>query len=146
MLNERRMDALEMVYRLLSAKSALYLTWLFKSLSRVQLFVTPWIVARQAPLSLELSRQEYWSGLPFPPPGDRSNPEIKYTSPAWHVDSLPLRLPPGKPILSNEFHQHLLSAKVTAGGQLGDLPSSLSAWLNPQDPQGPWRNCQNPQV
>ena len=39
-------------------------------LSRVQLFVTPWIVARQLPLSLEFSRQEYWSGLPFPSPGD----------------------------------------------------------------------------
>ena len=40
-----------------------------KSLSRVQLFVTPWTGARQAPLSIEFSRQEYWSGLPFPPPG-----------------------------------------------------------------------------
>ena len=42
-----------------------------KSLSRVRLFVTPWIVAYQAPLSTEFSRQEYWSGLPFPSPGDR---------------------------------------------------------------------------
>ena len=75
------MDALEMVYRLLSTKSALYLTWLFKSLSLVQLFVTPWIVARQAPLSLEFSRQAYWSGLPFPPPGDFPNPGIKPRSP-----------------------------------------------------------------
>ena len=40
-------------------------------------FVTPWIVAHQSPLSMGFSRQEYWSGLPFPPPGDFSNPEIK---------------------------------------------------------------------
>ena len=39
-------------------------------LSRVQFFATPWTVARQVPLSMEFSRQEYWSGLPFPPPGD----------------------------------------------------------------------------
>ena len=43
-------------------------------LSPVQLIVTPWAVARQAPLSMEFSRQEYWSGLPCPPPGDLSDP------------------------------------------------------------------------
>ena len=42
--------------------------------SRVQLFVTPWTVAPQAPLSMGFSRQEYWSGLPFPPPGDLPHP------------------------------------------------------------------------
>ena len=46
-------------------------------LSRVQLFVTPWTVARQAPLSMEFSRQEHWSGLPFPPPRDLPNPGIE---------------------------------------------------------------------
>ena len=40
------------------------------SLSCVQLFTTPWTVAHQAPLSMKIFRQEYWSGLPFPPPGD----------------------------------------------------------------------------
>ena len=45
--------------------------------SRVQLFVTLWTVARQAPLSLEVSRQEYWSGLPCPLPGDLPNPGIE---------------------------------------------------------------------
>ena len=40
-----------------------------ESLSSIQLFVTPWTVAHQAPLSIEFSRQEYWSGLPFPSPG-----------------------------------------------------------------------------
>ena len=53
-----------------------------KSLSHVRLFVTPWTVAHQAPLSMGFSRQEYWSGLPFPSPGDLSNPGIEPTSPA----------------------------------------------------------------
>ena len=45
-----------------------------QSLSCVHLFGTPWTVARQASLSMEFSRQEYWSGLPCPPPGDLPNP------------------------------------------------------------------------
>ena len=48
-----------------------------KSLSHVRLFATPWTVAYQAPQSMEFSRQEYWSGLPFPSPGDLPNPGIK---------------------------------------------------------------------
>ena len=52
-----------------------------KSLSRVRLFVTPWTVAYQAPLSMGFSRQEYWSGLPFPSPGDLPNPGIEPGSP-----------------------------------------------------------------
>ena len=50
-------------------------------LSSVQLFATPWTVAHQAPLSLGFSRQEYWSGLPFPPPGDLPDPGIELMSP-----------------------------------------------------------------
>ena len=49
--------------------------------SRVQLFVTLWAAACQAPLSMEFSRQEYWSGLPCLPPGDLPNPEMEPTSP-----------------------------------------------------------------
>ena len=48
--------------------------------SHVRLFATPWTVARQAPLSLGCSRQEYWSGLPCPPPGDLPNPGIEPVS------------------------------------------------------------------
>ena len=48
-----------------------------KSLSRVRLFVTPWTVAYQVPPSMGFSRQEYWSGLPFPSPGDLPDPEIE---------------------------------------------------------------------
>ena len=51
-----------------------------QSLSHVQLFVTPWIVALQAPLSMGFSRQECWSGLPLPPPGDPPKPGIEPTS------------------------------------------------------------------
>jgi len=54
--------------------------WVLSRFSRVQLFVTPWIVARQAPLSMRFSRQEYWSGLPCSPPGDLANPGIKPVS------------------------------------------------------------------
>ena len=60
--------------------------------------MTPWTVACQAPLSMELSRQEYWSGLPFPPPGDLPDPGIKPGSPALQADSLPSK-PPGKPFM-----------------------------------------------
>ena len=52
-----------------------------QSLSRVQLFETPWTVAHQVPLSMEFSRQEYWSGLPFPTPGDLSDLGIEPRSP-----------------------------------------------------------------
>ena len=57
--------------------------------------VTPWTIACQAPLSMEFSRQEYWSGLPFPSPGDLPDPGIEHTSPALQADSL-LSEPPGK--------------------------------------------------
>ena len=52
--------------------------------------MTPWAVAHQAPLSMEFPKQEYWSVLPFPPPGDLPGPGIKPTPPAWQADSLPL--------------------------------------------------------
>ena len=58
--------------------------------------MTPWTVATQAPLSMEFSRQEYWSGLPCPSPGDLPDPEIKLGSSTLQADSLPSE-PPGKP-------------------------------------------------
>ena len=61
--------------------SRLVITFL-NHFSCVLLFVTPWTVTCQAPLSMEFSRQEYWSGLPCPPPGDLSDPGIKLRSPA----------------------------------------------------------------
>ena len=65
-------------------------------LSRVSLFVTLWTVAHQAPLPMAFSRQEYWSKLSFPSPGNLLNPGIKPRSPALQADSL-LSEPPGKP-------------------------------------------------
>ena len=64
-----------------------------KSLSRVRLFATPWTVAYQAPPSMGFSRQEYWSGLLFPSPGDLPNPGIKPKSPALQADALTSELP-----------------------------------------------------
>ena len=58
-----------------------------KSLSRVWLFVTPWTVAYQDPPSMEFSRQEYWSGLPFPSPGYLPNPGIEPESPSLQADA-----------------------------------------------------------
>ena len=57
---------------------------------------TPWTVAHQAPLSVEFSRQEYWSGLPCPSPGDLPGPGVEPGSPALQADPLPSK-PPGKP-------------------------------------------------
>ena len=69
--------------------------------NHVQLFAIQWTAALQTPQSMGFSRQEHWSGLPFPSPGDLSNPGIKptsLTSPALAVGSL-LLVPPGKPYL-----------------------------------------------
>ena len=72
-----------------------------ESLRRVWLFVTPWTVARQAPLFMGFSRQEYQSGLPFLSPGDLPGPGTEARSPALQADSL-LSEPPGEP----HHHHH----------------------------------------
>ena len=81
-----------------------------KSLSHVRLFATLWIVAYQAPQSTEFSRQDYWSGLPFPSPGDLPDPGMEPGSHALQTDVL-LSEPPGKPILITskvEIHKMLV--------------------------------------
>ena len=60
---------------------------LVKCLSHVRLFATPWTVAHQGPPSMGFSRQEYWSGVPFPSPGDLPDPGIKPRSPALEADA-----------------------------------------------------------
>ena len=65
-----------------------------KSLSHVRLFATQWTVAYQAPLSMRFSRQEYWSGVPFPSPGDLPNPGIEPGFPVFQANVLPSE-PPG---------------------------------------------------
>ena len=80
--------------------------------------VTPWSVACQAPLSMEFSRQEYWSGLPFSSPGDLLDPGIEPVSPAL-ADSLPPE-PPGKPLLTIKGGNHSRPWVDKGGG--------ISAW------------------
>ena len=73
---------------------------------RAQSFMTPWIVACQAPLSKEFSRQEYWIGLPFPPPGDLPDTRLLHLLPS-QAGSLPLA-PHGKPMSSLSFGNPLI--------------------------------------
>ena len=82
-----------------------------KSLSRVWLFATPWTVAHQAPPSMGFSRQEYWSGVPFPSLGELPDPGIEPRSPALQADALTSE-PPGKPSLAWISHPPSCSIPV----------------------------------
>ena len=77
-----------------------------KLLSRVWLFATPWTVTYQAPLSMGFSRQESWSGLPFPSPGDLPDPGIEPRSPTLQADALPSE-PPSYPYFLFSWILHL---------------------------------------
>ena len=77
-----------------SSVSACSVTWVISNS-----FVIPWTVAREAPLCMGFSRQEHWSGLPFPSPGDLPDLEIEPGSPALQANSLPTE-PPGRPFPS----------------------------------------------
>ena len=87
-----------------------------KSLSHVWLFVSPWTVAHQAPPSMGFSRQEYWSGLLFPSPGDLLDPGIEPRFPTLQADSLTSE-PPGKP----RDNSDIISSNIFSG------PFSLSS-------------------
>ena len=71
----------------------------------------PWTVACQAPLSMGFSRQEYWSGLPFPSPWDFLDLRTEPRSPAWQADSLPSE-PAGKLKFPNAFHLSILHSNL----------------------------------
>ena len=86
-----------------------------QSLSHVQLFFDAWTIAPQVPPSMGFSRQEYWSGLRSPPPGDLPNSGIKPRSPALQVDSLPSE-PPGKPSMGQD--DPCAPSTVPSGGRL----------------------------
>ena len=86
-------------------------------LSRVQLFATPWTVAYQAPQSMEFSRQDYWSGLPFPSPADLPNPGIEPGSPARQA--LPSE-PPGRSMTLKIVSHYVVYLKHIV------LPSTIS--------------------
>ena len=87
-----------------------------KSLSHVRLFVTQWTVAYQAPLSKGFSRQEYWSGLPFPSLGDLPDPGIEPRSPTLQADAITSE-PPGKIIDTRD------ASKVAAAAAAKSLQS-----------------------
>ena len=95
--------------------------------SRVRLFVIPRTVAHQAPLSMGFPRQEYWSGLPCPPPGDLPDPGIEPAPPASQADSLPTE-PPGKPF-SNGVHPHISWDTFGNACFQAVLPGVLIQWL-----------------
>ena len=85
-----------------------------KSLSRVRLLATPWTVAYHTALSMGFSRQEYWSGLPFPSPEDLADPGIKPGSPTLEADTLPSE-PPGK---SKKANTCVYAQNFSSGYQL----------------------------
>ena len=98
------------------------------SLSRVRLFATPWTVVYQVPPSVGFSRQEYWSGLPFPSPGDLPNPGIEPRSPMLQADALPSE-PPGN---------SLFLGQEDPLGKIMATHSSIFAWRIPrtEEPSG----------
>ena len=84
----------------------------------------PWTVAQQAPLSMGFPRQEYWSGLPLPSPGDLPDPGIEPVSSALHTDSLPSG-PPGKPIQSGQRSKKKLGDVSYSSKELKSASISL---------------------
>ena len=92
-------------------------------LSHVQLFATPWTVAHQAPLSMESSKKEYWSGQPFPSPRDLPNRGIKPRPPALLEDSL-LSEPTGKSSPKKEVNNNLISPQET-----GKISNNITSHL-----------------
>ena len=91
-----------------------------KLFSHVQLSGTPWTIAYQAPPSMGLSRQEHWSGLPFPSPGDLPNPGIEPWSPALQTNALPSELP-GKPMLITA-NATVVKSLLADAGDTGSIP------------------------
>ena len=104
-----------------------------KPLSCVQLSVTPWNVAHQAPPSMGFSRQEHWSGLPFPSPGDLPDPGIEPRCSALQTDAL-LSEPPAKPYHILEKACSLFSNSSQPRGQMDKrLWTILTESLNSED-------------
>ena len=130
-------------------------------LSRVLLFATPWTVAYQAPPSMEFSRQEYWSGLPFPSAGDLPNAGIEPRSPTLQADALPSQ-PPGSQTsamggkggefafrvgLPPTLHVSGQARPQTwlGGGLRSRFPTSVNS-TNNSELLAPTRHCPSPRV
>ena len=103
-----------------------------KSLSRVRLVTTPWTVAFQAPLSMGFSRQEYWSGLPFPLPGELPDPGIEPGSPALEANALTSE-PPGKPLLLRLLLSRFSRVRLCAAPETAAHQAPLSLGLSRQE-------------
>ena len=101
--------------------------YVFSCFSRIRLFVTPRTVAHQAPLSVGFPRQECWSGLPCPPPGDLPDPGIEPASPASQADSSPTE-PPEKSF-SNGAHPQISWDTFGNVCFQAVLPKILIQWL-----------------
>ena len=105
-----------------------------KLLSCVLLFATPWTVTYKAPPSMGFSRQEYWSGLPFPSPGDLPNPGIEPRSPALQADALTSE-PPGR---STGYNSPKYYSGICCIAQLVKNPpamqETLTQFLGREDP------------
>ena len=119
-----------------------------KSLSDVQLFLTPWTVAHEAPPSMEFSSQEYWSGFPFPSPGDLLDPGIEPRSPTLQAEALPSE-PPGatkeslvaktvKPFACNAGDLASIPGWGRSPGEGNGNPLQYSCLENSMD-RGAWR-------
>ena len=99
-----------------------------KSLSHVQLFATPWTVAHQAHPPMGFSRQECWSGLPFPSPGDLPDPGMEPRSPALHADTLTSE-PPRKPKMAIvSLYQSTVTLNINVSNPL--IERHKSGWMN----------------
>ena len=109
-----------------------------KSLSHVLLFAAPQTVVYQAPVSMGFSRQEYWSGLPFPSPEDLPDPGIEPRSPALEADALTSE-PPGNPKASVYNAGDLCSIPESgrSSGEGNGNPLQYSCLENPMD-TGAW--------
>ena len=95
--------------------------WLEKTYPVLPFLVTPWTVAHQTPLSMGFSRQESWSGLPFPSPGDLPNLGIEPRSPELQADSSPSE-PPEKPKNTGVGYHFLLQGIFPTQGSNPGLP------------------------
>ena len=111
---------------------------LFSHSVMIDSFVTPRTVAHQAPLSMRLPRQKYWSELPFPTPGDLPDPGIKPVSPASQVDSSPLSYG-GSPYEGKCLWKNFATGKLN----LMEINSVQGQLYNSEKPEIPIFMCQN---
>ena len=116
--------------RLLWPRSFVFCVWVLSHFNHAPLFATPWTVAKQAPLSMGFSRQEYWSGLSSPSPGDLPDPGTEPASITvclhCQAGSLPLA-PPGKPLLFDTFECLFCAKYQRIPSQTRNSPTTFQA-------------------